>query len=341
LIMLAVAGTWIGVVRGRAPSVGLCCLLTLVPAVLLAVLSTTNVVYQRYALYVLPFFLILVSNGAMGLASRAWRRQSVAAGRASIAVQYATAALLVIPFLYGRAAQYADREHDTLMYQPDMRGVAAYLEANATAEDSILFAGWDQSVAMFYWKDKPPAPVYNATDPRIFREQAGNRVFWAVSLEFPFPEKMQNDPSWRQVALLDQVRIYEQKPNPGDTLGRRLDWFVRGLNEAPDSDRSMQQARDVFRGSLFQGRGDASTAARAYTEAGTFFPIGAEYLRSAQGYAARGDFEKAWRDGLISKGLQPQNPEVHDWMAQMLDRQGLSDLSRIEADISKALSQHE
>ncbi len=80
-----------------------------------------------------------------------------------------------------------------------------------------------------------------------------------------------------------------------------------------------------------------SNAAAAFRTAGTFFPIGEEYLRTSKEFGKRGELSKAWRDALISKSMQPYSPELHRWMAEMLSQMGMEAESQIETEIANAL----
>jgi hypothetical protein len=65
--------------------------------------------------------------------------------------------------------------------------------------------------------------------------------------------------------------------------------------------------------------------------------MGDEYLRTARGFADRGELARAWRDAAQSKGMQPASPELHAWVATLLARTGREAESHIEAQLARAL----
>jgi hypothetical protein len=99
-----------------------------------------------------------------------------------------------------------------------------------------------------------------------------------------------------------------------------------------------QHSLALIRGGIYQAQGQVEQAAGIYRAAGTYFPIGDEYLRTAQGFAARGDQTRAWRDSIVSKGQQPQKADIHSWFARMLRDAGYAADSDIETRIAQALT---
>jgi hypothetical protein len=100
---------------------------------------------------------------------------------------------------------------------------------------------------------------------------------------------------------------------------------------------SNYQPVSTLRGCLYQAEGDVAQAAAAYKSAGVYFPLGAEYLRSAQGFQALGQFSEAWQEALISKFMQPYEPDIHNWMAERLRETGYIRESQIESSLAEAL----
>jgi hypothetical protein len=100
-----------------------------------------------------------------------------------------------------------------------------------------------------------------------------------------------------------------------------------------------EQAVYTLRGSVEQSEGEIGDAVESYRRAGTLFPIGEEYLRTSKGFAQYGDPARAWRDALISKSLQPHDPALHRWLAELLATRGMPAQSRTETQIANRLTQ--
>ena len=92
-----------------------------------------------------------------------------------------------------------------------------------------------------------------------------------------------------------------------------------------------------MRGCVSQARGDVAGATKAYRAAGTQFRVGEEHLRGAVAYSARGDLAKAWREAIVSKGQEPERPEVHYWFARQLLAEGYAAQSLVETRIAQDL----
>jgi hypothetical protein len=95
--------------------------------------------------------------------------------------------------------------------------------------------------------------------------------------------------------------------------------------------------RQGFCRGVEQAQGDIDKAAATYERAGTYFPVGDDYLRTAEGFAARGDDVKAWREADISKFWQPGRPQVHEWYAKALMADGHAAESRVESRLAQVL----
>jgi hypothetical protein len=95
----------------------------------------------------------------------------------------------------------------------------------------------------------------------------------------------------------------------------------------------------TLRGSLEQANGKLAEAATTYRQAGTYFPVGDDYLRAGIGYEAIGQDELAWREADISKFWQPFRPQVHEWYARKLAEDGFDKESQDEKVLTKQLAQ--
>ncbi len=338
-LLVAVAGTYAALRLRKRNGGYLCWLFMIIPPVLLSILSTTNVVYQRYALFTMLFYFLLISNGVAAILS-ALRMAAMRLGFSAFAARRAIVMIIIIvfslPFGYGVYSRSTDYTQSSLVYRPDLRSVSTYLSERARSDDAVIFAGWDPTVSNFYWKGTPPAAVYSMMDPMLFERHAKGSLYWVVSFDFDLPEAMAHDTRWIEVAHFERITLYREV-RPDVDLAASMERFTARLGEAHNPDRQMQQITDTLRGGVYEAHGQVAQAAEAYRSAGTFFPIGGEYLRTAQGFAAHDEPDKAWRDTLMSKSMQPETPELHQWMADMLNGRGMEDEAGVEAEIARAL----
>jgi hypothetical protein len=350
LLLLAIWGVYGAVRAGAGRGALLCALLIVVPSALLAVLSTSNVVYQRYALFALPFYFLLVANGlvsivlsvfastaASGAGVQGYGPPWVRWGRLICAV--GLVGLVVLPFAVGAHAYVDPARKSQVIVRGSLhlRDLALYLARHAGPQDAIIFAGWDPTVSMFYWRDRPPAPAFSVVDPRIFDYEPAGHVYWVFSYEFSLPQDVLGSGRWQEVARFGDVLILRQNASSAPA-GDTLDWFAHAMLAAYPGHRYVEQVMNTLLGGVYQARGELDRAAHAYRKAGTLFPIGEEYLRTSQGWAERGYLHKAWRDALIAKSMQPYNPELHTWMGQLLSLMGESTLSHVELQLGEVLA---
>ncbi|HEX9991258.1 MAG TPA: glycosyltransferase family 39 protein [Chloroflexia bacterium] len=338
LLLLMLSGVLFAVRTRKLQGAALCLLFVLVPSIVLAILSTTNAVFQRYALFAMPFYFLLVGNGLALLPSILPAKQAnPARSPRTLSMLPATlsTALVMLAFAVGVRNYMSNDRHQELTYRPDFRSAHAYLLTNARPEDTIVLMGWDALVSTFYWRGNPPATAYSALDPDLFRHDPQGAVYWLASYDFDLPQTILADKRWTEVKQFDRVVLLKQAGSAGTKSD--LDWFVRQLEGVSPRTRSVEQTAMNLRASIYQSNGQISEAASAYRVAGSYFPMGDEYLRTAQGFALRSETASAWRDTLLSKSMEPQNADLHAWMSQMLSDMGRQDESRIEAQIAYAL----
>ncbi|HEX8221624.1 MAG TPA: glycosyltransferase family 39 protein [Chloroflexia bacterium] len=341
MLLFMVAGLYPLVTRGRRSGIALCLLFVWLPACVLVVLGTTNVVYQRYALFVLPFYLLLVANGMVTLASlgSAFRRLPRVAASLRVAAIALTCLLLALLSYSGlRYALDGTVPDVQVVDRSDMRAVSGYLAERATPQDTIIFAGWDPTVSNFYWKDRPPAPTYSIVDPALFTRKAGGSIYWVVSYQFDTPPELLSGPHWAEVTRFYHVSVLREVPSSAN-IRPSVEAFVDLLSGSQPPTRMAEQAVYTLRGSVEQSEGEIGDAVESYRRAGTLFPIGEEYLRTSKGFAQYGDPARAWRDALISKSLQPHDPALHRWLAELLATRGMPAQSRTETQIANRLTQ--
>ncbi len=346
LFLLAVWGLYAGLRAGRVRGALLCGLFITVPPVVLVVLATTNAVFQRYALFVLPFYFLLIGNGLISLiscvrAALTGRDRRVGQVRRTL-VQVTGSCLLILPVLYFAfgAYTYVDPDHNRripVRGSLAFRDVSDYLAGSARPDDMLIFMGWDPTVSMFYWQNKPPAPAFSVHDPRIFSHHPARFIYWVIDYEFGLPPDVVADERWQQVSRFEDVVVFRQEATTG-TVAATVDWFTTSMEAHYPHDRYVEQVMNTLRGGLYQSQGRVQQAADAYLRASTLFIMGEEYLHTSQSWAARGDTDRAWRDALFAKSMQPYLPELHAWMAQLLTGMGDATLARTESRIAGALS---
>jgi len=344
LFLLALLGVYAAIRSRRFRAIALCVSIVVIPSLLLAVAKTTNPIFQRYAVFVMPFYFLLIANGIM----RFWTRRPGADARkpvnqskiqnlkSKISVLLGTmVALLLITGVY---IYFSPEGHRRFSYLPDYRGAAQYLSGVAGPQDLIVIAdepALGAEVVNFYWRGAPPAPTFDARDPRLFAQQPRGTIFWVVSFFQNNPEFIQDlpssDPEWSDPAYFERIVIMR------DLRHSAMPGMERLALQAEEKLAGFQPVR-TLQGVLYQARGETAQAADFYRQAGAYFPqLGAEFFSSAQGFGVRGDDDKAWREAITSKFMQPGNPDLHAWMSRHLLATGFPAESRIEAEIVEAL----
>lgn len=314
----------------------LCALFIVVPAVMLAVFATTSVVFQRYALFAMPFYFILIGHGLVALYAPAGSGIRNSLMRIRRAAAAALALLIIAAFAIGAYLYENPNTHINMAYRPDFRGVARYLSQKVKAGDTVVFLddpGLGYTITNFYWKNHPPTGAYDARDPRLFVQQPKGDVYWVISMERLSLLDLLSAPDmgWSEVAAFERVRVLHET-HPGSiqsSMGR----IVSKLEQIwPGA-----QPVIVLRGCLQQAAGQLDQAAKTYQLAGTYFPVGDDYLRAAIGYDALGYDTFAWREAFISKFWQPFRPEIHEWLARKLQEGGFEEQSKAEAELARLL----
>ncbi len=340
LFLFGLLGLYFGVRSQDKRGAMICGAMILIPALILALLSTSNVVYQRYALFAMPFYLLLISNGIVS-ASVVGRSGSAFPTLAKVirVSTLTTAAISLLAFAFAARVFLFDSADKPLIAidRPDFRKVAIYLSEHAKPQDTVVYAGWDPTASNFYWKDKPPADIYSILDPRLFQKKLTGSVYWIVSYDFRVPGEMVRNDRWAEVKTYYRTIILRQD-NPGSSITPGMEWFASQLESISPRTRAIEHVTLNLKGTIYGGTGQAASAASAFRAAGTFFPIGEEYLRTSKEFGKRDELSKAWRDALISKSMQPYSVELHRWMAEMLSQMGLQAESQSETQIADLLS---
>jgi 4-amino-4-deoxy-L-arabinose transferase-like glycosyltransferase len=353
LFALAALGALAGLIAGRTRYVALCALMLVVPALELALFRTTNQVFQRYAVFALPFYLLLISTGVAGLWA-AFRRRSLEERRpapatpthASPIAQYASRLLVgavgagvLLLFVLGTYFYFKPEEHRRFSYLPDYRGAARFVAEQADDGDLVVLVdepALGAEVMDFYWRGAPPALVRDARDPRLGADMPSGDVYWVVSF-------YQNDPSflrdfaesslyWEASGYFDRIVVLRERRRvvPVEALAILVEKLRGSVPE-------FQPVR-TLRGVVLQAEGQAVEAAALYSQAGAYFPrLGAEFLVSAQGYLDRGERARAWREALTSLFMQPGDPRIHTLLTRLLAEEGYAAQSQVSRQVAESL----
>lgn len=341
--LLALIGVAGGIVAGRARGVFLCLLFLIVPSIALALSSTSTTVFQRYALFSILFFFLLVANGALFPDRAAYRGRIKGLGRAMLKGSSVAVALFIALLFTVGAYNYSKHdETGKLSNRPDFRGAAAYLAQRALSSDTILFVddpGLGLTVSGFYWRGNPPATTFDVRDPRLYNRQLdkSGTLYWVFGTQdTPLLSYLSApDRGWREVISFRDVVILRERPQVGG-IPHAIERIVEQIESFGPQMKGYQPVK-TLRGCILQGRGDVAGAAAAYDMAGRFFNLGAGFLNAARLYEARGDDERAWREAVKSKFMEPNSVELHRWFSRKLLEAGMVAESRIEAQIAEAL----
>jgi hypothetical protein len=348
LVVAALIGAYAGLRKGGLAREGvwLCGLVLVVPMFVLAALSTVSLVFLRYVLFGLPFYLLLVAHGMVTLWEQAFGLRSRVAAPVAQVVALGFLGVVIAAFLFGAYVFNTPGGHLELSLRPDFRDAAAYLSEAAHSQDTIIVADQPMhglKVMSYYWKDLPPANVFDVADPRLYAHDLSGDVYWVFWLE-SIPSSAVNAPDapWRllssdsqgwanAMSFGDVVVLKDSHPSSAldaiDFMARKFDTVV------PGTDLDL-----TARGSIRQARGDMQKAVDAYRVAvPSSVTISDEDLRSAEGFASIGMPDEAWYWGVLAKFDQPANPQAHRWLAQSLAAQGYTAQSQAELQIAQAL----
>ncbi len=338
LLLMAIFGAYAAIRGGHGKGILICVPLCLGPSFVLAALVTSNLVFPRYVLFIGSFYFLLIGN-AVGAALQTGPAPAGSGPIRKLARPSGLvfASLIVVLYLVGALNYLNPATHESLTYKPDFRGVAAYLSAQAGPQDTIILADYPAhgySVTNFYWHSTPPARLYDARDPRLFRQEMQGNVYWVVSVLDPqLMDKLAgSDQGWLEVVKLERVVVLKESAS-----GRTAADLVEKMADRMDALDPGFVPTLLLRGAVLQARGDAAGAARIYQQAITGFWTGDIYLRTAEGFSAAGQGANAWREGIISKSMESYRPEVHQWLAQQLQREGYDEESQVEGRIAAIL----
>ncbi len=338
LLLIAIVGIYAGVRQGHGRGVSICILYCLVPSFILAVLATTNLVYQRYALFAGPLYFLLIGNAVASVwDAGSIQRKNQSATRFLKAGGAVLVGIIFLAFSLGAFNYINPSTHSTISYRPDFRGAADYLSKKAGPKDLIIFADDPRlgyNVADFYWHGQPPAQAYDVRDPLLFRQSTDGNVYWVISsLDTQLVDGISNArEGWLDVVKFENVVVLKESASD-----RKTDIIVEQMADRLDALRPNYQPTVTMRAGVLQARGDVAGAARLFRAAGTYFALGDEALRTAEGFAGLGMDTEAWREGLNAKAAEPNRPDIHIWLAQQLQHEGYDKESQVETSIAGIL----
>lgn len=344
ILLVALFGAYRAYKSGYGRGALLCLLFLVLPAVELAVLSTSYVVFQRYAIFALPMYMLLVSAGLVGLVEGARRVAPLSwGGKVTRGFAAGVAGLVIAIFGIGAVLFSTPQGHNALAYRPDFRGVAQHLSQRAQGNDIIVFLddpNLGYMISNFYWDWQPPVAAYDGRDPRLFAAYKGGDIYWvAGSDNGEIMSRLEGDlagtgtgNTWTSVGRFNGAFVLQER-SPGTGIIAAMDRMVSRL-EATAPEYAPYR---VLRGGVQQAQGNLAMAAESYRLAGTYFPVGDEYQRTAEGYLRQGLRNKAWGEASIAKFWQPARPEIHLWISEKLAEEGYHDESRNAALIAQEL----
>lgn len=353
LLLVALLGVYAGIRAGKGRGIFLCASICAMSSLLLTVLATASIISPRYVLFAAPFYMLLLAYGALELLRlpavlRSARQPETTAASVTPSGQntpsqegsWVLAVLLVMLFVVGAFNYINPATHSNLSYKPDFRGVAEFLSATAKPDDLIIVIDdppLGYNVASFYLRDSPPAPMFDARDPRLYREQPTGSIYWVVnSLDGNITRQLATpDPRWSSTALFEGVLVLSE-----DAQGEDMASHVESMAVKLSAIHPQYQPVTTLEGMVKQARGDVEGAAQTYNLAGTYFPIGTEYLRAAQLFERHGLKTEAWRQGLVAKFMEPYRSEIHTWFAEQLQAEGYQAESQIETQLAQELMKY-
>jgi hypothetical protein len=311
--------------------------IVLVTILEVAWLATSRLTYSRYFLFVLPLFFLLVAHSIV----LPLRRRP---GKGSRSASYAAAVsflLLLAPFILTIFQYSTERGHARLSYRPDYRGAVAYLNTQLDAEDTVVLV--DDSLhgimtTSFYWRDNPPAQLFDVHDPLLYTHRARGDIYWIVrswALTRELQEQLAaGSDRWLEVRYFPELVLLREKPDtpPLAEAVERMAWELDEL--LPN-----QNLPHTIRASVAQGRGDAEGAAQLYKTLPAPNPLWTEGLATAEGLLQRGEEESAWRYGVLALFDDGSRPEVHRWLAERLGAKGHWAQAHVAQEIADRLLQ--
>jgi 4-amino-4-deoxy-L-arabinose transferase-like glycosyltransferase len=342
---------------GRSPRFGLwiCALFVFFPVLELVVYSVSRPGLPRYILFILPFYYLLLANGAHALSSvlsTLVARMSRAGARANLSgiamprhrlplAHTFVATLLTLLFALGYYHYSTPGGYSTLApFRFDFRDAYALLGTVARTEDTIIVANDPQhgeTVADLYWRGSPPAPTYNVLDPRLPARSGGGALYWVIA-DWDINKlgpALASDSRWQVVYDNSRVLVLKEATHAAANLSASIEYMAGRLTDILPAGRLTY----ALRGMAYEARGDLQKAAEEYGKAGRSIRpnLGKEFMNTALGFEAGGDLHRSWRDALASKLEDGANPQLYSWLARRLDTEGYTALARQQEELARLL----
>lgn len=316
----------------------LCWSIFVIPPVLLVLLQTTHLVFQRYAIFGAPFYLLLVGGGL----AEVWRyatAQHAGPRKVGLWTLAVLCVLILLSFGSGAFTYSLSAGIDKISRKPDYRSVARVLSGTVTNDDLVLFIdepAHGATVTAFYGFGLPDKPSYNVRDPRVLGHKEVGDIYWVVSL---VPDKYGLRYSlalpgqgWADVHRFDGVVVLKDA-DTGANIAQRMDNLVGKMEVVDPTNLSVK----ILRACVQQAEGDIARASAGYDAVGAYTPLGGEHFRTAEGFQAIGEIERAWQEAMLSKHAEPDRQDLHQWMARMLKDEGYAEQSLVEEQIAHDL----
>jgi 4-amino-4-deoxy-L-arabinose transferase-like glycosyltransferase len=324
--------------EGRRGAV-LLLLFVLVPLIVFTYLMSRYFVTQRYVLFTLPFYMLLVSYALL----EPFRLVSEWRGHVWVRVAAALPLGFAAAVIGWGAVSYAQVDEVGRLpeHRVGMRDAAHYLSAAAGPDDTIIFLGRNSlanTVAGYYWQGNPPAPAFDACDPRLASHRAKGDLFWVYTVIGPAARDelaAANKQGWKSTFAFRQGVILREGAHR-EEMGPNLDRFLDQLHTL----EPFYHAYPTLDGCTAQANDRYDTALARYVEAEGVAnrALGIDYLRTARGFEERNLMREAWREAIVSKHIWPGNSELHLWMAEHLEKEGMTSEAEFERRLAAELA---
>jgi 4-amino-4-deoxy-L-arabinose transferase-like glycosyltransferase len=340
-IVLGVGGATLAIwARGESRrGAALLILFLFTPLVAFTYLMSRYFVTQRYLLFILPFYMLLASYMLIEPFRFVSQYKDIWWTRVAAALPLA----LAVSLIGWGATSYA--QVDEVGRLPEsrvgVRDAARYLRGAAGPDDTIVFVGRNNltnTIAGYYWHGNPPVAAIDACDPRLPTYRVQGDIFWVYSVASPAVRDAlieTNEKGWKSTFPF-RLGVILRESAVGQEMGPNLNRFLDRL----DKFTPFYRAYPVLDGCTAQANGSFATALSRYVEAegASNHQLAADYLRTARGFEARGLMREAWREATVSKHIWPGNPDLHVWMADHLQKEGMTSEAEFEHRLAAELA---
>jgi hypothetical protein len=315
-------------------------LLLLVSLAEAVVLISTRLVLPRYLLFLLPCVLLLIAHGAVTLAKLISAVPARSWPVISSATAWTVSGVLIAVFAMGAINYYNPDTFSQENERPEYKGAASHLSAVARPGDIIVvasFGGHGFAILDYYWNGHPPAPLYDALDPRLYDLPSPQHLFVVMnSWGWVMPDQaLREEHLDLQYTFGSSTAVLTLDGN-GKPVTELMRMWIEPLSSELETDNLVL----ALQGGLLQAQGEVTRAVQVYAQTRIPNPAATlwrEYLASSQGFQAQGDSARAWRDLMNAKQNGSSQPEVHRELAKLLASRGLNTLASQEEHIAAEL----